>query len=306
MNFLKTGDKIMSKLLFIFILFFTSSVQATWWIQDLSQPTEGEIEIFRGEDKLPVLFLMPLQKGDILHLPENATLTLVNSANKKEQLTAEKSPFSVPDSASLPTLLDNLLASLSRWFTTKMGQDTVVVSLTTRGDLNILGEPYPNTNYLQVGRNQLFMFFTGGTEPYTLNLEDAKGHPVSKLSFSTTCVKSESKKEQLLCKVTSTFAPLSKGEYELRLSDSTSEENGGVKRVVYKLKVTTDLPEKAKDLQKANLPNEVYGRYLAMILINDVNWRFEGLQLFSDYGMEKLIGLITRENDDDIPPSSLK
>jgi hypothetical protein len=281
MNFLKTGDKIMSKLLFIFILFFTSSVQATWWIQDLSQPTEGEIEIFRGEDKLPVLFLMPLQKGDILHLPENATLTLVNSANEKEQLTAEKSPFSVPDSASLPTLWDNVLASLSRWFTTKMGQDTVVVSLTTRGDkLTLKGGPYLPLK-LFPDTEELTLYWKGGQAPYTLQLKSEQGKTISTVG----------KVEENVA--TLSFDPLKSGHYTLSLSDSSDKNQ----QVAIKLHVTDELPQEALAIQQSDLPQAIRESYLAMWLVADPAWRLEGLRLLREQGLDKVVARVVEKGD---------
>ncbi len=171
----------MPKLSLLSLLLFTSSAQAAWWIQDISASKPEEIKIHRNGQDLPARLLMPLHTGDVLNLPEDTSLRLIQDNQTERKLTAQDSPFTVPDTAPPPTLWGNVLASLRDWFSKKMAQPTVVVSATSRsdGELAWRGAPYLPPLQLHPGHAQLRLYWQGGTPPYALRLDDAQGNRVA-------------------------------------------------------------------------------------------------------------------------------
>ncbi len=267
----------MNKLSLFLSLCLMQPVHAAWWIDALQQP--ARIHIQRGDAQLPARLLMPLQSGDLLHLSDTAQAVLLHE-KQRLTLSAADSPYTIPATAPPPTLLDNILYTLSTWFSEKMSQPAVLVTLASRGDTPQLRGIYLQPLQLQAGRTRLSLYWQDGAPPYHLSLQRADGSVLAQ------------RDNLQATQATLEFAPLPVGDYRLILS------GGGT--LTLSVQATQTLPPNAQALlAQTDIPPTVRDRYLALMLAELPAWRVESWQLFEQHGLHNALwGML---NDKDSP-----
>ena len=263
----------------IFLLGLAPNVDAAFWVVDFKGSPEG-YAIERGNAEVPLEKLMLLHGGDLVIVHDAAgEVTLVDQANTHHILSANDSPFSVPESEPSPRLLSNVRDWVASWWNTRGSQSTTTTAAISKGGLDpvFVGNMHDTAMVLS-GTRGLRVSWRGGIAPFDLQLASSTGGVLAELSGL----------DEFAAALPN--VSLRPGSYSLRVS------GGGVPDVLSLSVVREDqLPDTAQRILALNVPDQVRFGYLALFLSTEDSWRFEALQLAHRYDLEQLVD--TLEND---------
>ncbi len=257
----------------VLLLGLASVVDAAFWVIDFRGPPTG-YAIERGHAEVPLEKLMLLHGGDVVIVNDSAgEITLVDQANTRHVLSADESPFSVPESEPSPGLLSNVRAWVESWWNTRGNQSTTTTTAVSKGGLDpvFVG----NTNHmakLLSGDRRLQVSWRGGIAPFDLRLASATGETLAELS-------SLNESAAALPEVS-----LLPGRYSLQVSGGGAPDS-----VILSVVRKDQLPDTAQQILALDVPDEVRFGYLALFLSTEDSWRFEALQLAHTYNLEQLV-----------------
>jgi len=257
----------------IFLLGLAPAVDAAFWVIDFKGSPDG-YAIARGDAEVPLEKLMILHGGDTVIVNDAAgEITLVDQANTRHVLSANESPFSVPDSEPSPGLLSNVRDWVASWWNTRGNQSTTTTAAVSKGGLDpvFVG----NTNGAAMvlsGTRRLHVSWSGGIAPFDLRLAAATGEMLVELS-------NVDEFAAALPEVS-----LLPGSYSLQVS------GGGTPDILTLSVVHKDrLPDTAQQILALDVPDEIRFGYLALFLSTEDSWRFEALQLAHTNNLEQLV-----------------
>jgi len=254
------------------LLLYGTTAYGSYWVSEFEGSAE-QYKVVRGNETIAIAQLMLLQSDDkiIIDSP-GGRLLVVDERNERYELTAENTPFVIPESESPPQLLTNVRNWVASWWNTRGNQSTSTMAAVSKGGL----EPEilvatSGDNFLLSGIREIHLAWRGGIGPFDLSIVSESGEFLGRRTGISSF---------------GAFLPevaLQDGQYNMKVAAGGAETN------ITLLAVGREqLPDPAEAILNLDLPDEIRFGHLAMLLSAYSHWRFEALQLAHSYNLTQL------------------
>lgn len=244
----------------------------SYWVSEFEGPAE-QYSVVRDNEAIAISQLMLLQSADTINIDNpGGRLLLVDERNERHVLTAENTPFDVPESKAPPQLLINVRNWVASWWNTRGNQSTSTMAAVSKGGL----EPEilvatSGDNFLLSGIREIHLAWHGGIGPFDLSIVSESGELLGRRtgisSFSASLPE----------------VALHEGQYNMKVAAGGAETNITLTAVG-----RNQLPDTAEAILNLDLPDEIRFGHLAMLLSAYSHWRFEALLLAHNYNLTQL------------------
>lgn len=254
------------------LLLSGTAAYGSFWVSEFEGSAE-QYRLVRDNETIAIEQLMLLQSADTINIDNpGGRLLVVDERNERYELTAENTPFVVPESASPPQLLINVRNWVASWWNTRGKQSTSTMAAVSKGGL----EPKifvatSGENFLLSGTREIHLAWRGGIQPFDLSIVSESG----KLLGRRTGISGYN--------ASLPEVALQNGQYVMQVVAGVAETNITLTAVS-----TEQLPDPAEAILNLDLPDKIRFGHLAMLLSAFSHWRFEALQIAHSYNLTQL------------------
>ena len=251
--------------LMISVSFATTPLQAGTWVKSVQSCEKCAVQ--RGNEKLRLVPLMELRKGDLLKIAgEEVKVVLVDSSDRQVTMDGERAEFEVTEEPASISFPQEALDALD-WFRTASSRLLPGGSMLAAGDRvpPLISGMDADGNQIPATEKQVVFAWDFGQPPFTVRVLDPDGNPL---------IENQTDKQKLLLQLDD----LARGKYRFELL-STFEGEGVSDSYPFSIVDTSTLPGELAFLDTPDMPATIRTLLRGVLMARYPQWRFMALQM---------------------------
>ena len=251
--------------LIISVLLATSPLQAGTWVKSVQSCEKCAVQ--RGNEKLRLVPLMELRKGDLLKIAgEEVKVVLVDSSDRQVTMDGERAEFEVTEEPASISFPQEALDALD-WFRTASSRLLPGGSMLAAGDRvpPLISGMDADGNQIPATEKQVVFAWDFGQPPFTVRVLDPDGNPL---------IENQTDKQKLLLQLDD----LQRGKYRFELLSTFEGEEVSDGYPVSIVDPST-LPGELAFLDTPDMPATIRTLLRGVLMARYPQWRFMALQM---------------------------